>query len=317
MSSSGEPIKILIVDDSAVYRKLVERTLARGDRELVFASSGEQALELFAEHRPSMVITDWNMPDLSGIDLCQRIRTEFQDALDATYTYLIILTSNAEKENVVQGLAAGADDYLTKPFHPDELVARVDVGRRFVSMHQQIEAKNRLLEELALTDSLTGLANRRAIEDWATRQLSGAARHGFAFWVVLADLDNFKAVNDTHGHSAGDMVLRQFAGIMRRNTRRSNISGRVGGEEFMMVVTHAERDDVATAVERVRKQCEETEFLSGTAKIRVTASFGIAGFHGRNAPAFEQLVRQADAALYAAKREGRNRVAVAEMEAKF
>ena len=300
MSSSAEPLKIMVVDDSAVYRKLVERTLARDDRELVFASSGEQALELFAEHRPSMVITDWNMPDLSGIDLCRRIRMEFQDSLDATYTYLIILTSNAEKENVVQGLAAGADDYLTKPFHADELVARVDVGRRFVSMHQQIEAKNRLLEELALTDSLTGLANRRAIEDWATRQLSGAARHGFAFWVVLADLDNFKAVNDTHGHEAGDSVLKQFAGTVRRNTRRSNICGRVGGEEFMMVLTHAEREDVATVVERVRKQCEETEFLSGTAKIRVTASFGIAGFHGRSAPAFEDLVRQADAALYAA-----------------
>jgi diguanylate cyclase (GGDEF)-like protein len=317
MSTSAEPIKILIVDDSAVYRKLVERTLAREDRELVFAASGEEALELFAEHRPAMVITDWNMPDLSGIDLCRRIRTEFQDSLDTMYTYLIILTSNVEKENVVQGLAAGADDYLTKPFHPEELVARVDVGRRFVSMHQQIEAKNRLLEELALTDSLTGLANRRAIEDWATRQMSGAARHGFAFWVVLADLDNFKAVNDTHGHAAGDSVLKHFAGIVRRNTRRSNICGRVGGEEFMMVLTHAEREDVATVVERVRKQCEETEFLSGTAKIRVTASFGIAGFHGRSAPPFEELVKQADAALYAAKRDGRNRVAVAEIEAKL
>ncbi len=312
MSLSAEPLKIMIVDDSAVYRKLVERTLEGQGRELVFASSGEQAIELFAEHRPSIVITDWNMPDLSGIDVCRRIRTEFQDALDATYTYLIILTSNAEKENVVQGLAAGADDYLTKPFHADELVARVDVGRRFVSMHQQIEAKNRLLEELALTDSLTGLANRRAIEDWASRQMSGAARHGFAFWVVMVDLDNFKAVNDTHGHAAGDSVLKQFAAVVRRNTRRSNICGRVGGEEFMMVLTHAERDDVETVVERVRKQCEEMEFACGGAKIRVTASFGIAGFQGRSAPAFEDLLKRADAALYAAKRNGRNRAEVAQ-----
>jgi len=130
-----------------------------------FASSGHQAIEIFEREHPDLVITDWVMPDLTGIELCQRIRTGAQ----SSYTYIIILTSNAEKENVVKGLSAGADDYLTKPFHRDELLARVHVGRRLIDLHRQIEAKNRLLEELALTDPLTGLPNRRAIEDWSAR----------------------------------------------------------------------------------------------------------------------------------------------------
>ncbi len=311
-SVSVDGFKVLVVDDSAVSRKFVEQTL-RGRCELLFAENGERGLALFAEHQPNLVITDWNMPDPSGIELCRRIRTEFQCDSNAAFTYLILLTSNAEKADVVQGLSAGADDYVTKPCHPDELLARVEVGRRFVLMHQQIEAKNRLLEELALTDSLTGLANRRAIEDWASRQISGAARHGFTIWVVLADLDNFKAVNDTHGHAAGDAVIKQFAAILRRNTRRSNICARVGGEEFMLVLTHASHDDVQTIAERVRQQCDSTVFVAGSAKIRITASFGIAGFQGSAAPAIDDLVKQADAALYSAKRQGRNRVSFADV----
>jgi PleD family two-component response regulator len=169
------------------------------------------------------------MPDLSGIELCEHIRNHPRQ----TYTYLIILTGITEKNKLVKGLAAGADDYLTKPFHSEELLARVGVGHRIVELHRQLEAKNRLLEELALTDPLTGLPNRRAIEEWATRQLSGAARYGFSFLVVLADLDHFKAVNDTHGHDAGDAVLKKFAEILKTNSRRSDICGRIGGEEFL------------------------------------------------------------------------------------
>jgi two-component system cell cycle response regulator len=308
-SAGSDGFKVLVVDDSAVSRKYVEQIL-RGRCELLFAEDAARGLELYEEFQPHLVITDWNMPDSSGIELCRQIRAEAQDP-SAAYTYLILLTSNRDKQQVVEGLSAGADDYLVKPCDPDELVARVDVARRFVNMHQQIEAKNRLLEELALTDPLTGLANRRAVEDWATRQLSGASRHNFAIWMVLCDLDNFKAVNDTYGHAAGDAVIRQFSGILRRNTRRSNICARVGGEEFMLILTHADHEAVNILVERIRTQCEETEFVSGDAKIRVTASFGTAGFHGSIPPTFEDLAKLADAALYVAKREGRNRMSTA------
>jgi two-component system, cell cycle response regulator len=307
--AGSDGFKVLVVDDSAVSRKYVEQIL-RGRCELLFAENAARGLELFQEFQPHLVITDWNMPDSTGVELCQQIRAE---STDASYTYLILLTSNRDKQQVVEGLSAGADDYLTKPCDPDELLARVDVGRRFVNMHQQIEAKNRLLEELALTDPLTGLANRRAVEDWSTRQLSGASRHHFSIWMVLCDLDNFKLVNDTYGHAAGDAVIRQFAGILRRNTRRSNICARVGGEEFMLILTHADHEAVNILVERVRTQCEEMEFISGDARIRVTASFGTAGFHGNVPPSFEDLAKLADAALYVAKREGRNRVSTSGM----
>jgi two-component system, cell cycle response regulator len=299
--SSSDSFKVLVADDSAVYRKLLEQALS-GDYSILMAHSAEQALEIFNRERPSLVITDWVMPDMTGIELCQRIRSNG----GGPYTYVILLTTVAEKENIVRGLSAGADDYLTKPFHQQELVARVRVGCRLIELHRQLEAKNRLLEELALTDPLTKLPNRRAIEDWSRRQLSGAARHGFPFWVVLIDLDHFKHVNDNHGHDAGDMVLKRFGEILKMNTRLSDICGRIGGEEFLQVLTYADEPSVRMVVERVRKQFAAETFSFGGNTINVTASFGVAGFHGRTPPPFSELVTQADAALYRAKNNGRN-----------
>ncbi len=295
---------VLVADDSPVYRKLVEQALSEVDCVVVFAKSGNQAIEIFEHGHPDLVITDWVMPDITGIDLCQKIRS----SATTSYTYVIILTSNAEKESVVKGLSAGADDYLTKPFDRDELLARVHVGRRLVDLQRQIEAKNRLLEELALTDPLTGLPNRRAIEDWSSRQLNGAARHGFPFWVVVIDLDHFKKINDTHGHAAGDIVLKKFADILRSHTRLSDISGRIGGEEFLFVVTHADKSGVTMVVDRIRQRLAAERFTFEGATVQVTASFGIAGFSGKSAPEFEQLLAAADAALYRAKDHGRNRI---------
>jgi two-component system, cell cycle response regulator len=295
---------VLVADDSPVYRKLVEQSLSQDSCTVLFASSGRQAIEIFERERPALVITDWVMPDLTGIELCQRIRA----GGDSSYTYIIILTGNAEKENVVKGLSAGADDYLTKPFDRDELLARVHVGRRLIDLHRQIEAKNRLLEELALTDPLTGLPNRRAIEGWSTRQLSGAARHGFSLWVVMIDLDHFKSINDTYGHEAGDTVLKRFGEVLRANTRLSDICGRTGGEEFLIVLTHADEKGAMTVLERIRTQFAAEGFAWNGATVQVTASFGVAGFSGGNAPEFSHLVKQADAALYRAKDLGRNRI---------
>jgi len=307
MSAAKDRLKVLVADDSAVYRKLVEQAFSDADYSLLIARSGGEAIELLDQHAPAIVITDWVMPDLTGIELCERIRSGTANA----YTYVIILTSVSAKENVVKGLAAGADDYLTKPFHPEELLARVEVGRRLVELHRQVEAKNRLLEELALTDSLTGLPNRRAIDEWAPRQLSGAARHGFPFWVVMADLDNFKNVNDSSGHDAGDTVLKRFAEILKTNSRRSNICGRIGGEEFLFVLTHADKENVVSVVERIRRQFEEQDFFFGDRVVKVTASFGISGFQGPPGtlpPNFSALLSQADLALYTAKHRGRNRI---------
>lgn len=301
--------KLLVADDSAVQRKLVEQTLAEKRHTVLFAKSGREAIQIFAQHLPSLVITDWMMPDSSGIELCETIRQQFQQA----YTYIIILTAMSEKNEVVKGLTAGADDYLTKPFHPGELLARVGVGLRVVDLHRQIEAKNRLLEQLALTDSLTNLPNRRAIEDWAGRQLSGAARYGFSFWLVMVDIDHFKSVNDSYGHEAGDTVLKKVAEILKSNSRSSDVCGRIGGEEFLFSLSHITPENVAMVTERIRVEIASSKFNFDGSNLTVTASFGVAGFDREQGRNLSQLISQADAALYSAKRLGRNRIQFASL----
>ena len=302
---SAPAFTILAVDDSALYRKLVEQSLSQEPYALVFARNGREALALLAEHQPGVVITDWMMPDIGGLELCRRIRSNSQEF----HSHVILLTSHSNKEQVVEGLAAGADDYLTKPFHPAELLARVRVGRRLVELHRQVQAKNRSLEQMALTDALTGLPNRRAIDIWATRQLNAAARHKFPVWVVMADLDRFKSINDNCGHEAGDTVLKSFAEIFTSNTRQSDMCGRLGGEEFLMILAYVQgREEVAIAIERIRKQFESQRFVFGGRTVAATASFGVAEFRGTTVEDLNALVARADTALYAAKDRGRNRI---------
>ncbi len=268
MKAAGQPVKVLVADDSAVSRKLVELTLSEKQYSLVFAKSGRETLDLFAEQHPSLVIVDWMMPDLTGLEICKHIRSRAQ----ASYTYIILLTGKSEKESVVEGLAAGADDYLTKPFHHEELIARVGVGLRIIGLQREIEAKNLLLKELSLT------------------------------------------VNDTYGHDAGDSVLKAFSEILKSNSRKSDICGRIGGEEFLLVLTHTTGENAKLVIDRVRVELEATHFNFDGKSLKVTASFGLAGFVGTRAPDFNRLVAQADAALYSAKRQGRNRLELSEIQ---
>jgi len=306
MTEAVPKAQILVVDDSPFSRKLVEHALAEGAYGLLLAKDGSEAMGLFKEHRPALVIMDWMLPDTSGPELCEQIRSESRDS----YTYVILLTSIKDKENIVKGLSAGADDYVTKPFDRGELLARIAVGFRFVDLHREIDAKNKQLAEMAHTDSLTNLPNRRAIEDWAGRQLRGAARHGYSLWVVHADLDCFKGVNDTYGHDAGDQVLQKFAEILKANTRASDISGRMGGDEFLLVLTHVDEKHIRLTVERLRTQFASQKFSFGGQTFSVTASFGICGFQGKEPPEFSNLVRRADTALYTAKNAGRNQIKI-------
>jgi two-component system, cell cycle response regulator len=304
VESTGGQIRVLAVDDSPFSRKLLEHALRGQPYELAFAKDGQQALASIVTFRPKIVITDWMLPDLSGPELCRRIRSESK----AGYTYVILLTSNVEKENIVEGLAAGADDYLTKPFHEKELVARVGVGRRIIEMHREIEEKNELLEAAARTDFLTGLPNRRAVEEYAAKQLGGAIRHGYPLWVILADLNKFKTVNDQYGHLAGDEVIRRFAGILKKNTRTSDICGRLGGDEFVLVVTHVPVGHITSLVERLGCIFTIEEFTFEGQNVQMTASFGVGGFEPPDRPEFRNLVARADSALYEAKSDGRVRV---------
>lgn len=306
MTEAMPNLQVLVVNDSPFSRKLVEHALSGDSYSLLLAENGNKALRLFKEHRPAVVITDWMLPDSSGPELCERIRAEFPDS----YTYIILLTSMTEKEDIVKGLSSGADDYLTKPFDRGELLARIGVGRRTIDLHREIDAKNKLLEEMAHTDPLTGLPNRRAIEEWANRQLQGAARHGYSLWVVHVDLDCFKNINDSYGHDAGDQVLRGIGVILKAHTRASDISGRMGGDEFLLVISHAEEKHIRPTVERLRDQIASQKFCFAGKNISVTASIGVCGFEGTEPPEFSKLVRQADKALYSAKRAGRNQIKI-------
>lgn len=208
---------ILVADDSRVFRKLVENTLSP-QYQLIFAKTDQKAVDLFSRHAPALVIVDWMMPDRTGIEICQHIRSRCQ----GSYTHIIILTTKAEKDSVVAGLRAGANDYLTKPCHNEELLAR-GCWRREYWTSSGNRGQESSPEELALTDALTGLPRWRAIEDWAKRQLSAAARYRFSFWVVAADLDHFKTLNDTYGHEAGDTVLKTLSEILSQFPKQRHL----------------------------------------------------------------------------------------------
>jgi diguanylate cyclase (GGDEF)-like protein len=194
------------------------------------------------------------------------------------------------------------------------MLARIGVGRRIVDLQMKLQAKSDQLEEVACTDALTGLPNRRAIEDWANKQLKGGLRHGFPVWVVLCDLDSFKGVNDTFGHEAGDTVLRTFADTLRKITRISDMCGRLGGDEFLIVISHVSADNIELAINRFRELFGALSFPFSGKSISVSATFGVAGSEKASLKDFDLLVRKADEMLYEAKRAGRNCVRVAELE---
>jgi diguanylate cyclase (GGDEF)-like protein len=310
MTVLAQKYEVLVVDDSPIYRKLLQDLLSRPEYSVSLACNGSEALRLQYEKMPDIIITDWIMPHFSGLELCERVRAD----RSAPYTYIILMTSNTEKSGVVKGLQAGADDYLVKPFDASEMLARIGVGRRIIDLHRQLEQKSALLQEVASTDVLTGLPNRRAIEEWAEKQLNGAARHGFPVWVVLGDLDRFKEINDTFGHEAGDTVLRTFADTLRKLTRISDMCGRLGGDEFLIVISHVSAVNLELAINRFRELFCSLSFPFAGQSVSISATFGVAGSESGNRKDFNALVRKADEMLYQAKRAGRNCVHIAKLD---
>ena len=298
MTQTSQEIRVLVVDDSPVSRKLLEHALAQAPYTLGFAKEGSDALRLFGERLPDLVIADWQLPDISGPELCRIVRKQFASA----YTYLMLLTGNSDKKSIAEGLAAGADDYLTKPFDSDELRARVGVGRRVIEMHREIEAKTKALALDARTDPLTGLANRRAVEEWSVKQISGAVRHGYPIWVVLSDLDSYKPATDLFGHGAGDSMLQAFSEILKKNTRVSDLCGHMGGDQFILVISHVTRENMNLVLNRLREKIANYDFSFHGTALPLFANFGMAGSEGGEQLQLRAMLQQADAALLEAKR---------------
>ena len=301
-------MRVLLAEDSGVIRILLKQVLTKWGYEIVFAEDGDAAWSILERaDSPRIALLDWMMPGPDGLEVCQRVRKAAREPR----VYIILLTGKDEREDVVRGLTAGADDYLRKPFDNLELEARIRTGRRIVELQAELIAAREALRAQATTDALTGIANRRTILDTLGKELDRFRRAKSACAVVFVDLDHFKQVNDTYGHPAGDEVLRQAASTLRAILRPYDLVGRYGGEEFVVVLPGCDVEGARAAAERLRAAIAGTAITAGGARLQVTCSMGVAVATGANAWDRDRLLSEADAALYRAKREGRDRVVVA------
>ena len=309
-------MKLLVVDDDADSRRLLSISLGRAGHQVVEADGGEEGWEQFQRERTRLVIIDWMMPGLDGMGLIGRIRASEADG----YTYIIMLTALREKPQVISGLEAGADDYLTKPFDPEELAARVSIGERILKLQERLMDSRRSMETLAMHDTLTGLLNRRAIHDRALAELN-RRRRGSAhdpLSVIMLDIDHFKSINDSYGHDAGDRALQLVAELLAGQLRSYDGVGRWGGEEFLMLLPGTALGEACAVAERIRANLATAKpALPDGTRVALSASLGVAAIDESEAgPVGEQwldhLVHAADQALYRAKSHGRNRVASAQ-----
>ncbi len=297
--------KILIADDSAVSRHLLEATVRKWGYEVVVACDGTEALDILQrEDAPALAILDWIMPGLTGPEVCRRIRQRAREP----YTYILRLTSKGEKEDLIEGMGAGADDYVTKPFDQHELQVRIRAGIRLVDLQAELLSAREALREQATKDSLTHLWNRNSIFDILCRELARSGRENKPVGLAMVDLDHFKSVNDNFGHFAGDAVLCEAARRMQGAIRQYDSIGRYGGEEFLILLPGCDEQCTFNQAERLRKQLAQVGMSIDDAPVCITASFGVTTALPGQPWTPEELIRKADEALYLAKGWGRNRV---------
>lgn len=304
-------MRILIADDSAMSRVLLRSTLQRWGYEVVTAEDGNQAWDILSgENAPAIAILDWVMPGLTGIEVCRRVRKNAREP----YTYLLLLTSKNTKEETVEGMDSGADDYIVKPFHEHELQVRLRAGQRIVDLQMSLLNAREELRERAEKDLLTMLPNRPAIRGVLESEMARCHRDHRSVGIVLLDLDHFKFINDTYGHLAGDAVLRETAYRFKTNMRPYDQIGRYGGEEFLVVLPNCDLAQAHHQADRMRLILEQKPMYVDGKQLRVTASFGVTVSDGTERP-LDEYIRIADEALYMAKHQGRNCVASLNFEA--
>jgi two-component system cell cycle response regulator len=296
--------RVLVAEDDAMFRKILRSWLESWGYQVTVAEDGARAWQILQEIRaPHLLILDWIMPNLNGIDLCRMIRKRD----NSPYQYILLVTAKDDKQDLVRGLEAGADDYLSKPFDRNELRARLRTGRRILTLQdEQLKVREELRLQ-ATHDGLTGTWNRSAILDLLHREYELAARSGSAIGVIMLDVDHFKKVNDTYGHLAGDLVLIEAARRMQQAVRSYDLVGRYGGEEFLVVSPDCDKVQVQVCAERIRLAMEERPVLAQGSSIAITVSAGTAILAPRLNTEKDALAA-ADTALYRAKREGRNQV---------
>jgi diguanylate cyclase (GGDEF)-like protein len=297
---------VLIAEDDPIFRRILERWFKRWDYGVTAVENGVDAWEVLQkEDAPQLAILDWMMPGMDGIELCRRIRK--RDL--GPYRYVLLLTAKDDKQDVVAGLEAGADDYLTKPFDVDELHARVRAGKRILDLQAALLRAQTALQFDAAHDRLTAIWNRGAILDLLKREMERSRRTHDSLGIIMADVDFFKKVNDTHGHPVGDDVLREVGHRLVSALRSYDAVGRYGGEEFLIVVPGCDPLNLLVTAERLRRKIADQPVATSAGPVPVTISLGLAAVQtGESEIDPEIFLRDADEALYAAKARGRNRV---------
>jgi|YNPNPStandDraft_1061719.scaffolds.fasta_scaffold01681_5 two-component system cell cycle response regulator len=303
-------MRVLIAEDDPVTRRELEVLLAQWGYEPIVCANGDAAWQILcSDDPPPMAVIDWIMPGIDGVKLCQQVREQRTEP----YTYILLLTVKDRKEDVIQGLEAGADDYVTKPFNALELRARLNTGRRIVELQRELIAAREELRTQATHDWLTGLWNRKAVLDILERELNRAMRKETPVAVIMVDLDKFKPVNDTYGHLAGDSVLREAARRMRSAVRAYDAVGRFGGDEFLIVLSECDESNALRLAERLNSTLSEPFPLPNSdVCLHLGGSFGVATAYGSDTTA-DELIRAADAALYRAKNSKTERIALAQL----
>jgi diguanylate cyclase (GGDEF)-like protein len=310
-AKAQEPLKVLIADDEPESRQGLEMAVRSLGHDCAIARDGLEAWEMFQAARPDVVLADWNMPKLDGIGLCRRIRRERRDA----YTHFIFVTGKTDKVHFLEGMHAGADDYITKPVDLDELEARLEVSRRAVLIQRRGDSKSSALRRKsdrnfrdARTDPLTGVSNRLELTE-ALEVLELRAR-SHPYSAAICDIDSFKAFNDCYGHLAGDDVLRRFAQTIRGGLRQVDGFYRYGGEEFLAILSEQSIALAAAGMDRVRQLVEELRVVHAPKASMpfVTISVGIAELNPISRGGTKDWLRRADTSLYRAKAMGKNRV---------
>jgi diguanylate cyclase (GGDEF)-like protein len=304
---------ILLAEDDPVTRMLMTRFLKKAGYDVRAVGDGNEALELMTRHYYPILVTDWEMPGMDGIDLCKAVRNLRLDG----YVYALLLTARNAKEHIIAGLEAGADDYLIKPVHEPELVARLNTGRRILALEHSLRFANERNRILSITDALTGAFNRRYLMDQLPRELERCRRYGTPLSVIMCDIDHFKLVNDVKGHAAGDDVLQQFAARIQKSIRdTSDWLARLGGEEFLIVLPETGYAGALLVAEKIREVVSASAFMTRGGDVQVSASFGSASTPAQGPDLtlkVEVFLRTADECLYRSKEAGRNRTTAMEI----
>lgn len=308
-------MKILVAEDDMTTRFMLQGVLTKWGYEVVACADGEQAWEALKDPAsPQLALLDWEMPGLCGDEVCRKVRGELDES--DRYHFLVLLTSRDNQEDIIAGLESGADDYLSKPYHPEELRVRISAGRRIIELQRDLAEAKEALREQAMRDPLTKAFNRRAVLGRLETDLARGQRDGSLLTAVMCDIDHFKLVNDNHGHQAGDEVLIEFVQRVQSVLRPYDCLGRYGGEEFNVIAPGAAGLPTESLYERMRAVIDSKTFKTSVGEIPISASFGVASVQGTNSRVWHEegeklmqtLIGAADEALYRAKERGRNRV---------